>query len=170
MSVFNLDKSMDRARERMGLPGRVSTRKPRSDRGVSRLDPRVLKWLTVELSGQDRPSISEMRERLARRCRSAEIRPPARATVYKLIDSLPTPRYRVNELPASVQSALYNFEPGSEVPGHQLAFYCFNYGDLRAMSFAAGLPWLAIHQALRLPGYRPKCRGLIEAVARTRRI
>ena len=154
----------------MGSHDRVSGRKPRSDSGVSRLDPRVLDWLTGELSGQERPSISAVRERLARRCRAAGIRPPARATVYKLIDSLPTPKYRVDELPASVQSALYNFEPSSEVPGHQIAFYCFNYGDLKAVSFAAGLPWLAIHQALRLPGYRSTCHGLIEAVARTRRI
>ena len=170
MSAFNLDESLDRARERMGFVSRISGRKPRSDRGVSRLDSRVLEWLARELSGQERPSISAMRERLAECCRSAGIRPPARATVYKLIDSLPTPKYRVDELPASVQSALYNLEPSSEVPGHQLAFYCFNHGDLQAVSFAAGLPWLAIHQALRLPGYRSTCRGLLEAVARTRRI
>jgi hypothetical protein len=83
---------------------------------------------------------------------------------------LPVPTYRVGDLPAPVQDALYNLEPDSEVPAHQLAFYCVNYGDLEAVSFAAGLPWLAIYQALRMRGYRPKSRGLIEAVARARRI
>jgi hypothetical protein len=76
----------------------------------------------------------------------------------------------VRDLPPAVRSALYNFTPDCVVPGHQVAFYCANYGDLRALSFAAGLPWLAIHQALRLPGFRPKSRGPLEAIARARRI
>ena len=63
---------------------------------------------------------------------------------------------------------MYNLGPEAEVPGHQLAFYCFNYGDLPAVSFAAGLPWLALYQARRLPGYRARSRGLIDAVMRVR--
>ena len=35
---------------------------------------------------------------------------------------------------------------------------------------AAGLPWLAIYQALKMRGFRRKSRGLAEAVARVRRI
>jgi hypothetical protein len=84
--------------------------------------------------------------------------------------TLPGPLLRVRDLPASVRRALYNLAPESEVPGHQVAFYCFNYGDLAAISFAAGLPWLALHQARRMRGYRMKSRGLVEAVARARRV
>ena len=86
------------------------------------------------------------------------------------MDSLPCPTLRKGDLPRAVQDALYNFEADSEVPAHQVAFCCFNYGDLRAMGFAAGLPWLAIHQALRLPGYRARSRGPVEAVALARGI
>jgi hypothetical protein len=108
--------------------------------------------------------------RLRERCRQVGRRPPARATVYKMLATLPTPALRVASLPRGVQAALYNLDPEGEVPAHQVAFYCFNYGDVRAMSYAAGLPWLAIYQARRLPGYRPRSRGLVEAVARVRRI
>ena len=107
---------------------------------------------------------------LARRCGRKGLAPPSRATVYRLMDTLPGPRYRVRDLPAAVRAALYNFAPDSEVPGHQVAFYCANYGDLSALSFAAGLPWLAVHQALRLPGYRARSRGPLEAIARVRGI
>jgi hypothetical protein len=114
-----------------------------------------------------------MREMLARiedRCRARGLEPPSRATVYKLMGTITGPAFRVAELPPSVQAALYNLSPPSEVPAHQVAFYCFNYGDLKAVSFAAGLPWLALYQALRLPGHRAKSRGLLEAVAQVRRI
>ena len=104
------------------------------------------------------------------RCRREGVEPPSRATVYKLLKSIPTPLFRVSLLPPQVRRALYNFGSESDVPAHQVAFYCFNYGDLAAVSFAAGLPWLAIHQALRLPGYRARSRGLVEAVARARGI
>ena len=106
--------------------------------------------------------------RLGERCRSHGLEPPSRATVYKLLATLPTPVYRLAELPPAVRHALYNLIPDSQVPAHQVAFYCFNYGDLRAISFAAGLPWLALYQARRLPGYRSKSRGLLDAVAHVR--
>ena len=114
-----------------------------------------------------------MRETLARiglLCAEAGLPAPSRATIYKLMATLPGKNYRKSELPPAVQSTLYNLVPESDVPGHQLAFYCFNYGDLAAISFAAGLPWLALYQALRMRGYRPKSRGLIESVARVRKI
>jgi len=104
------------------------------------------------------------------RCRGSGRTAPSRATTYKLLLSLPGPDYRAGDLPESVQSALYNLAPESIVPGRQVAFYCFNYGDLSALSFAAGLPWIALYQALRMPGYRQKSRGLIEAVCAARRI
>jgi hypothetical protein len=65
---------------------------------------------------------------------------------------------------------LYNLGPTGTVPGHQLAFYCFNYGSLAAVSYAAGLPWLDLHQARRLQGWRPRSRGLLDAVMRVRGI
>lgn len=112
--------------------------------------------------------MAEALAEIGRRCRRERLRPPSRATVYKLLDTLPTSSYRFRELPPPVQEALYNLGPGGEVPGHQVAFYCFNYGDLAAVSYASGLPWLAIHQAVNLPGWRARSRGLAEAVARDR--
>jgi hypothetical protein len=168
MSRFDLDSTLRRARQRLGT-GRPA-RKPRSDRGASRLDPGVLVILRDAVSGQERPRMRDLLAGLSERCRADGLAPPSRATVYRLLDRLPVPSYRVRDLPPEVRSALYNLEPDSEVPAHQLAFYCANYGGRRALSFAAGLPWLAIHQALRLPGFRPKSRGLLEAVAAVRRI
>lgn len=114
--------------------------------------------------------MAEILVNVGTRCRRAGLEPPSRATVYKLLRSLPTPTYRVSDLPPAVRRALYNLGSESDVPAHQVAFYCFNYGDLAAASFAAGLPWLAIHQALEVPGYRARSRGLVEAVARARDI
>lgn len=112
----------------------------------------------------------EMLRDIEDRCTSRGLAPPSRATVYRLMASLACPTYRVGDLPGPVRRALYNLGPGSEVPGHQVAFYCFNYGEIAAVSFASGLPWLALYQALRLPGYRKKSRGLIEAAAAARGI
>lgn len=170
MGAFDLAASLRRAEERRGSPTSSHARRSRSDRGRSRLDPRVLSAVTETFSGRDRPGMAEALAEIERRCRGMRLRPPSRATVYRLVDTLPTRAYRVRELPKSVQEALYNLEPGSEVPGHQVGFYCFNYGDLAAVSWASGLPWLAIRQALKLPGWRSKSRGLAEAVARTRGI
>lgn len=145
-----------------------SSRRPRSDRGRSRVDGRILSWLSEELSGHDRPKIAQVLVRLAARCQKAGLGTPSRATVYKRLETLPTPVYLFDALPAPVREALYNQGPSGRVPGHQVAFYCFNYGNAAAMSFAAGLPWLCLYQALRMPGYRTKSRGLIEAVALVR--
>ena len=71
-------------------------------------------------------------------------------------------------LPTPVVEALYNIAPDWRVPGHQLAFYCFNYGSLGAISFAAGLPWLDLYQARRMRGWRPRSFGLLSAVMRRR--
>jgi hypothetical protein len=120
------------------------------------------------LGGHDRPAMAAMLRTVVGRCREQGLTPPSRATLYKLMAGLPPRAYRLGDLPPAVQGALYNLEPDSEVPAHQVAFYCFNYGDLRAMSFAAGLPWLALYQARRLPGFRARSRGLLEAVATAR--
>ncbi len=164
MSIFDIGASQERARRRLQSAPKVG-RRPRSDRGRLRIDPRVLAVLVDATASYDRPSMAEILKRVGERCRPKRLTPPSRASVYKLLGTLPTPSYRFAELPAAVQNALYNLGPDSDVPAHQIAFYCFNYGDVEAMSFAAGLPWLALYQALRTPGHRPKSRGLLEAVA-----
>ena len=170
MPTFDLEKSARRARQRLGDADPRAGRKPRSDRGRSRLDPRTLDCVHRALSGHERPRMRDLLAALDLFCEDLGVSPPSRATVYKLMATAPGPFYQVGDLPAAVQAALYNLAPESEVPGHQVAFYCVNYGDLSAVSFAAGLPWLAVYQALRLRGYRKRSRGLLEAVAKVRRI
>jgi hypothetical protein len=76
--------------------------------------------------------------------------------------------YDISALPPHVREALYNLAPDGTVPGHQLAFYCFNHGSLAAASYAAGLPWLDLYQAARLRGWRPRSWGLLRAALRAR--
>lgn len=120
--------------------------------------------------GADRPSVAGIRRRLDEVCRAHGIVSPARATVYTLLNRLPGHHYRATELPPHVRASLYNLADDAHVPGHQLVFHCFHYGSLAAASFAAGLPWLDLHQASRLRGWRPRSRGLLRAVLRTRGI
>ena len=103
-------------------------------------------------------------------CRQGGQGVPARATLYSFMAKTPTRLYDSTRLPVAARAALYNLDSKTPVPGHQLAFYCFNYGDLAALSFAAGLPWLALYQAARMRGFRPKSRGLLAAVLRARGI
>ena len=170
MAAFDLDRSLERARRRLGAAPGLSGRAPRSDRGSSRLHPEVLAVVVRAVSGPERPRMKDLLAGIRDGCRERGLDPPSRATVYHLMARLPGPTFRVSALPPAVRDALYNLAPDSEVPAHQVAFYCVNYGDTRAVSFAAGLPWLALYQALRLPGHRPKSRGLLEAVARARGI
>lgn len=110
-----------------------------------------------------------MRE-LRQRCEAREQRCPSRATVYTFMRRDPGRSYEVERLPPAVRAALYNLSPAGHVPGAQLAFYCFNYGDLDAIHHASGLPWLPLYQAYRMRGWRPRSRGLLRAVLVTRRI
>jgi len=68
------------------------------------------------------------------------------------------------------RAALYNLPRDGEVPGEQLAFYCFNYGDLKAVQYAAGLPWLPLYRAYRMRGWRAQSRGLLRAALLARGI
>jgi len=130
----------------------------------------VLAKLEELLQGQERPPVRSILEHLRRHCEAHGLRTPARATVYQVMARTTPRRYAIAGLPAVARDALYNLDGTQEVPGHQLAFYCLNYGRLGAVSFAAGLPWLALYQAARLPGWRPRSRGLLEAIRRARRI
>jgi len=114
--------------------------------------------------------MAELLRRLGAECRRKGTTPPSRATVYSFLATVRTPERQVRNLPAVVQRALYNLERDSRVPEAQIAFYCFNYGELGALSYAAGLPWLALYQGRRMRGWRRRSRGLLEAVARVRRI
>lgn len=168
MSIFDLAESLGRAESRLKMASSPRGRRPRSDRGMPRIAARVLALMAEAVGGHERPRTAELLTDIDQRCKREGLKRPSRASIYKLLATLPTPTYKVADLPPAVREALYNLTAESEVPGHQVAFYCFNYGDLSAVSFAAGLPWLALYQAGRLPGFRPRSRGLFEAVMRAR--
>lgn len=171
MSIFELEESLKRLDARLARttePSQDSARRPRRDRGRSRLDPAVLGVLEELLQARERPSVRFIQERLAGHCDAVGLRAPARATIYKCMEQIPARSHPVRELPRAVRETLYNLSSDGEVPGHQLAFHCLNYGDVEAISFAAGLPWLALHQAARMPGWRSRSRGLLEAIRRVR--
>lgn len=107
---------------------------------------------------------------LEQACKRNGLRMPSRATVYKQMRTLVCSTYQKSALPPPVRHALYNVAEDADVPGHLVVFYCFNYGDSAAMSFAAGLPWLALYQAARMRGFRARSRGLLGATIRTRGI
>ena len=96
-------------------------------------------------------------------------RHPARVCTTPSPGSLGT-LYQASQLPPHVSAALYNLAPDAIVPGHQLVFYCYNYGTLAAVSYASGLPWLDLYQASSLRGWRPRSRGLLQAAMRARAI
>jgi len=114
--------------------------------------------------------MTRLQRQLVAACTSSGIKPPARASLYNTLARIEGHRYRMADLPGYVVQALYNLAPTGEVPGHQLAFYCFNYGSMPAISYAAGLPWLDLYQAMRGRGWRPRSRGLLAAVMRARGI
>jgi hypothetical protein len=165
--VFDLAKSQRRAEERLG---RTSKRRRRSDAGRSRLDQAVLEELHAQILGVERPPLAAIGRHLAEWCARRGLRPPSRASLYNTLRRVPGHVYPVASLPRQVQEALYNFGADGEVPGHQLAFYCFNYGSMPAVSYAAGLPWIDLYQAVYLRGWRPRSRGLLQAALRVRGI
>jgi hypothetical protein len=166
MSVLNFELSVERAARRLGHTGP----RRRSDAGTLRLAPTVQRALRALVLGQERPRMADLKRALDERCRRAGERAPSRATLYQALWRLEGHAYEPRRLPAAVRRVLYNLDPAGAVPGHQLAFYCFNYGTLDAVSFAAGLPWLDLYQAARLSGWRPRSQGLLIAVMRVRGI
>lgn len=130
--------------------------------------PELLAELRARVLTAQRPSMTRIQRQLAALARERGWRPPARATLYAALATLEGSRHEVTRLPPAVRAALYNLAPDSVVPGHQLAFYCFNYGSLSAMSFAAGLPWLDLYQAGRTRGWRSRSRGPLVAALRAR--
>jgi hypothetical protein len=167
MSGFDIQRSLDLFESRLGKP---AARKRRADAGGSRVPQDVEEVLRELLSGLERPNLRELRVELVARCRKMGRKAPARATIYQLMAHLRTTERRVGDLPSEVRKALYHFEADSLVPEAQVAFCCFNYGSVAAMSFAAGLPWLALWQAARTRGWRARSRGVLEAAIAVRRI
>ena len=163
--MFDLMASQARARERLGPS---STRRRRSDAGRSRLRPELLAELRALLLADGHPSMTAIQRRLAAFARERGWRPPARATLYTALSRLEGSSHVRATLPAAVQEALYNLAPDAIVPGHQVAFYCFNHGSLAAASVAAGLPWLDLYQAARARGWRSRSRGLLLAALAAR--
>jgi len=166
MAVFDLEQSLARAAERLERAARPR----RSDAGQSRLPDPVQRRLNALLHGQERPRVRDLQRELRALCGRIGVRMPSRATIYNAIARCPPPRYLGRELPESVRCALYNVDLDREIDGSQVAFYAFNHGDLRAACWAAGMPWLALSHAARLPGWRPKSRGLLSAAMHRRHI
>jgi hypothetical protein len=130
----------------------------------------VLAEVRSSALGMTRPSMAALQQRVAALCRASRLRTPSRASLYNAFDLIEGHSYEIASLPPALREVLYNLAPTGKVPGCQLAFYCFNYGSLAALSFAAGLPWLDLFQARRLRGWRPRSRGLLDAVMRVRSI
>lgn len=107
--------------------------------------------------------MADVLEAIQAHCRRLGLRPPSRATVYNAMERVEPPLYEADELPEAVRRCLHNVESGL-IPGHQVAFAAFNYGDTRAMSFAAGMPWSCLFRAARMHGFRPKSLGLLRAI------
>lgn len=167
MNMFDINSSQRLAERRLG---RSSQRRRRSDAGRSRLPSAVLAELREAALGHDRPSMSALHQRITRVCERHGLKVPVRASLYNALGRLEGHSYRIADLPEPVEEVLYNLDRSADVPGRQLAHYCFNYGSLAAISFAAGLPWLDLYQARRLRGWRPRSRGLLESVLRVRGI
>jgi hypothetical protein len=148
----------DRAATRIG--GRSRAR--RADAGRARLPARVEAKLQELLSSEERPPVAHVLSALRAYCRRHGLPAPARATVYNAMRRVVPPWYRKADLPESIRRTLHNV--GDPVPGAQVVFHAFNYGDTRALSYAAGMPWACLAQALNKPGWRPKSRALLRAI------
>lgn len=167
--AFDLEASVARAERRLASPVRAR-RKTRSDLGSTRLPGELARLLTRYANQQERPAMKEVLESLAATADRHGLRMPSRTTVYRFFDVAVPSGLRTDTLPPAVSDALYNLDGTARIPAPQVVFYCFNYGTPRAMSFAAGLPWLALHQARRIRGWRSRSRALLEAVTRNRGI
>jgi hypothetical protein len=76
----------------------------------------------------------------------------------------------IGELPDEVRAVLLNIDLNQTeiVPADVVAYYAFNYGSSRALSFASALPVAALERAEARSGWRPKSHALLRAVIRFR--
>jgi hypothetical protein len=125
--------------------------------------------------------MASLGKELEQLCVQLGVAPPARGTLYNAVARAKPPMYSTRELPRAVREALYNSSAAeasdgetslaaTHVPGDQIVFYCFNYGDVRAISYGAGMPWLCLVQAAARRGFRPKSLALLRAVMTVRGI
>src|ERR1051326_2405332 len=135
MSELILGDSVARASKRL----RTSERRPRSDRGHSRLSPRVEAELLRILERTDRPPIVEAHRKLRSFCRRARLEVPSRGTLYNALARVPAPAYEFGELPPEVRQTLHNVAHG-KIPGPPGVFAAFTYGEARALGLPAGRP------------------------------
>jgi len=166
MSAFSLSESLELAAERLG----DSRKKRRADAGKSRLSAAVMAELVRLVDTQDKPVMTELITKVRGASEALGEKPPSRATIYNALPTIACRSFLARELPAAVRRALYNLDDDANVPAHQVVFYCFNYGELDAMSFAAAMPWLALYQAARMRGWRSMSKGPLLAAMRSRKI
>lgn len=163
--AFDLQASLERAERRL-TPRK---RRPRSDAGSSRFPRPVLEAVRKALAGQAYPNIPSLLSDLRNHCSERGLEAPSRASLYQLMKRDPGVPLNIADLPTHVRDALYNLDDAGEISGAHVVFYCFNQGSLQAIQYAAGMPWLCLYQARHLPGWRPRSRGMLEAVLLTRR-
>ena len=171
MPPFNLQDALERAARRFPeVSGARKARRSRADRGRSRLPEPVVALLDEALSGMDRPRFPDLQAAVSRLCEAQGIPRPSKATLYHYLAIAPLPSSMRRDLPPAVRNALHNLDDESRVPARQVVFAAFNYGNVEAISFASGLPWLALYQADRVRGWRPKSHALLRAVMKGRGI
>jgi hypothetical protein len=131
--------------------------------GRSRLHPAVEAKLQELLGTHDRPRMAEVYRAVREHCERRSLTTPSRSTLYNAVRRVQPPSFALDALPETVRRTLHNVGSGP-IPGHQVAFAAFNYGDTRALCFAAGMPWVCLDVAARLGGWRPKSLALLRAV------
>ena len=70
--------------------------------------------------------MSALQQRIAERCAESGVKLPARGSLYNALARIEGHSYAISDMPADVAGALYNLPAVGHVPGHQLAFYCFD--------------------------------------------
>ncbi len=125
--------------------------------------------LLRELARRERPDPAAAFRAIQAFCTRGGLRAPSRASVYAAVDRVEPPFYAAAELPEPVRRCLHNVD-GARVPGDQVVFAAFNYGDTRALSFASAMPWACLRRAARRSGFRPKSLALLRAVLQVRGI
>jgi len=125
--------------------------------------------LSQLLGGYARPKTRDILDKLHRFCTRRGYKVPSKATVYNYMKKSVVHQYDWDVLSPSVQCAMYNLDSSAVIPGHQAVFYALNYGDVAAISFAAGCPWIDLYQADKVPGWRPKSHALLKAIIADRK-
>ena len=166
MSLPKLNTSFVRAERRL----LQNKRRRRSDAGSSRFSQAVQDKMRQLLLQTDRPRISDLMRELKRYCIAHGERCPSRASLYNFAKNVQAHSYLPKDLQRELRDSLYNLAQDQPVPGHQLVFYALHNGNTAAICQAAALPWLDLYQASLLPGWRPRSRGLLRAIMRSRGI